>query len=304
MNVLDPWTCAHMKKEMENDMTIWKDYLGCEIRYIQTPSFGRVRIAEAGKGEGKPPLFFMHGIGGHLEAYAKNVKPLSDDFHVIAYDFLNCGFSEKMDIVFNPDVLANQLAEVMDVFGYEKAHLSGESLGGWVAGTFAGIYPERVEKIQLNTTGGIEITSEKGIQDMHNLIALMKKSAGTPTYDSILVRMKWLMHEKNHHLLNEELVGTRLEIYSNPDMAISNKSIGAFAASDHHAFDIPLEKIKCPTQFLWTRDNPIHTVDAAELACSKVDGATLYVMEGDAAHWPQYELPEEFNRVTRAYFKS
>ncbi|MAN66976.1 alpha/beta fold hydrolase [Hyphomonas atlantica] len=285
-------------------MTIWNDFLGCEIRYINTPNFGRVRIAESGKGEGKDPLFLLHGIGGHLEAYAKNVKPLSSDFHVIAYDFLNCGFSEKQDTAFNPVTLSEQLAEIMDVLGYQRANISGESLGGWVAGTFAGMYPERVIKIQLNTTGGIEITSEKGEKDMVELVELMKKSAGTPTYESTLLRMKWLMHEHNHHLLDEELVGTRLSIYSHPDMEVANKSIGAFAASDHHAFDIPLEKISCPTMFLWTRDNPIHTLDAAELACSKVAGASLYVMDADSKHWPQFEAPDEFNRVTRSFFLS
>lgn len=285
-------------------MTIWNDFLGCEVRYIYTPTYGRVRIVEAGKGEGKPPLFFLHGIGGHLEAYAKNVKPLSDDFHVIAYDFLNCGFSEKMDTVFNPVTLSKQLAEIMDALGCKKANISGESLGGWVAGTFAGMYPDRVIKIQLNTTGGIQITSEQGKKDLVELVELMKKSAGTPTYESTLLRMQWLMHESNHHLLDEELVGTRLSIYTHPDMAVANKSIGEFAASDHHAFDIPLDKIKCPTMFLWTRDNPIHTLDAAELACSKVGGARLYVMEADSKHWPQYEAPEEFNRVTRSFFKA
>ena len=37
----------------------------------------------------------MHGIGGHLEAYAKNVLPLSSDFHVVAFDFVGHGLSAK-----------------------------------------------------------------------------------------------------------------------------------------------------------------------------------------------------------------
>ena len=53
---------------------------------------------------------------------------------------------------------------------------------------------------------------------------------------------------------------------------------------------------------LWTRDNPINNVDDARVASTKIPRAKLYVMEADGAHWPQYEAPEEFNRVTRDFF--
>ena len=36
----------------------------------------------------------------------------------------------------------------------ERAHVSGESLGGWVAARLALKYPERLERLVLNTTGG------------------------------------------------------------------------------------------------------------------------------------------------------
>jgi hypothetical protein len=38
-------------------------------------------------------LIFVHGIGGCLEAYAKNIVALSDAFHTIAYNFV--GHSSK-----------------------------------------------------------------------------------------------------------------------------------------------------------------------------------------------------------------
>ena len=60
-------------------MSLWTDFFSAEIRYLTTPTFGRTRIAEAGRGKGET-LILMHGIGGHLEAYAKNVVALSDRF--------------------------------------------------------------------------------------------------------------------------------------------------------------------------------------------------------------------------------
>jgi hypothetical protein len=50
------------------------DILGAEVRFVDTKSFGRTRIAEAGRGD-RETLVFLHGIGGHLEAYSRNVAP-------------------------------------------------------------------------------------------------------------------------------------------------------------------------------------------------------------------------------------
>ena len=44
-------------------MSIWTDFLGAEIYFLETPCFGRVRIAEAGKGK-KEILSLMHGTAG------------------------------------------------------------------------------------------------------------------------------------------------------------------------------------------------------------------------------------------------
>ena len=68
-------------------MSLWLDMLGTEIRFVKTKSFGRIRIAEAGK-PGAETILFQQGINGHLEAFAKNLIALSEGFHVVAFDFV------------------------------------------------------------------------------------------------------------------------------------------------------------------------------------------------------------------------
>lgn len=282
-------------------MSLWLDFLGAEIRHVNTRSFGRVRIAEAGKGKGDT-LVLMHGIGGHLEAYAKNIVALSDTFHVVAFDFVGHGLSEKRLPTFSPAVLAEQLGELMDELGVARAHLSGESLGGWVAGEFALRQPDRVRRLVLNTAGGIPIVSEKGRQDLQQLIALTARNANQmPTRESVLTRMKWLLHESNWGLLTQELVGTRLHFYSQPDAALAAPAIGRFMSGDTSELLLKLEQLTVDTLFFWTRDNPIHDLEAAKAAVARTPKGRLYVMKADAAHWPQYESPEEFNSVVRQF---
>lgn len=283
-------------------MSLWLDMLGTQLRTIETKSFGHTRIAEAGT-EHRETVIFMHGIGGHLEAYARNLTALADRFYCIAFDFVGHGLSNKPVIDYSPLVLVQHLGEVMDALGLKKAHLSGESLGGWVGGLFAARYPERVDRLMLNTAAGIPIVSEKGRQDLQDLITLSQKAAahGPPTFETVMNRMKWLFHPVNHAMITDELVNTRLRFYSQPVMREVAPRVLAMIGQ-HDDYLIPLDQVACETLFLWTEDNPVHDVEAARQSVAKVPRSKLYIMRNPSAHWPQFEAPEEFNAVTRQFF--
>ena len=281
-------------------MTIWLDMLGAEVRFVSTKSFGRVRIAEAGRDKPET-LFLLHGIGGHLEAYSKNIVALSEHFHVVAYDYMGHGLSEKKVIDYSPVVLGDHLGELMDALEVRRAHLSGESLGGWISGLFAVSNPERVSRLILNTSAGIPVRTEKGKQELEALRTLSQKAAAQgPSYESIQNRMKWLFHPENHGMITDELIKTRLYFYTRPGMKDVAPRVLAMIGK-HDDYLIPLEKIQTQTLFLWTTHNPVHDVETARLASEKVKGSQLYVMKGTAGHWPQYEAPEEFNEVSRKF---
>lgn len=282
-------------------MSLWLDLLGSQLRFIETKTFGRTRIAEAGT-EHQDTVIFMHGIGGHLEAYARNITALADRFHTIAFDFVGHGLSAKPVMDYSPLVLVQHLGEVMDALGLAQAHLSGESLGGWVGGIFAAHHPQRVQRLMLNTCAGIPIVTDKGRQDLQELITLSEKAAahGPPTFETVTNRMKWLFHPQNHAMISEELVNTRLRFYSQPGMREVAPRVLAMIGQ-HDNYLIPLEKLGCETLFLWTHDNPVHDVEAARQSAAKVAHSQLYLMHNPSAHWPQYEAPEEFNAVTRQF---
>jgi len=282
-------------------MSLWLDFLGAEIRHVDTPGFGRIRIAEAGPRDA-PAILFQHGLGGHLEAYSKNLLPLSDEFRTIAFDYVGHGLSHRKPMEYTPLVLAEQLRELMDALGLARAHLSGESLGGWVSGFFAAKYPERVDRLMLNTAAGIPIVSARGQEDLANLMALSRRNADqAPTVESVRARIGWLIHPANHHLISDELVQLRLRYYSGEE-ARAVAPMANRMLPRHDEFLIPLEQIQAETLLLWTRDNPIHDVEAAQAAQQRIANSRLYVMQADSAHWPQYEAPQEFNRVAREFF--
>lgn len=205
--------------------------------------------------------------------------------------------------------MPSRLKELMDVLGIGKAHISGESLGGMVAAHFAIKYPERTMRVILNTTGGIPIASEKGRQDLIDLANLTQANVGKPpSFESILGRMRWLIYEGNWDLLTEELVESRLAIYTQPDFQKSAPLVFARLNKAKDGDTMPdmvdLERIEAETLLLWTTHNPIHDVAAAELALPRLRKGKMYVMRKDCGHWPQYESPDEFDAIVVKYLNT
>ena len=85
----------------------------------------------------------------------RDIAGLAADFRVTAYDMVGHGWSDLPDRPYTIDVLADHLTGLMDELDIGAAHLSGESLGGWVAAWAAAHHPDRVSRLVLNTPGNI-----------------------------------------------------------------------------------------------------------------------------------------------------
>ena len=61
--------------------------------------------------------------------------------------------------------------------------------------------------------------------------------------------------------------------------------------------------IDSPSLVFWTDQNPFHGPDAAERLQELISGASIHIMKG-AAHWPQWEKPEEHDDVVLSFLNS
>ena len=141
-----------------------------------------------GKGE---PLFLLHGNGGSIEAFTKEIPELSRHFQVIAMDTRAQGKSTDSStepltyIKFADDVKA-----LADNLGFKKINILGWSDGGNTGLEFAIKYPNNVNKV---ITSGANVfpngVGEKMVEDMKNDTARMKAD-GKPKRD---IRLQQLM---------------------------------------------------------------------------------------------------------------
>ena len=281
--------------------SIWADLQGVAFEQAYVDAGGvRTRYLHAGE-KGKPALIFVHGTGGHAEAYVRNIGPHAEHFDVYAIDMLGHGFTAKPDKPYlMPDYLA-QLRGFMDALGIDKVSLSGESLGGWVAAHFAVEQPGRVAKLVLNTASGDKVNRDA----LARLREMSVQAVGDPSYERIKGRLEWLMHDKSH--VNDDLVESRRAIYAQPAMKQAIHNILALHTPEaRERYAITPEQwrqLQPPTLVLWTDHDPTATVEVGQQLADAIPGSTFVVMK-NCGHWPQYEDAATFNRIHIDFLKN
>jgi pimeloyl-ACP methyl ester carboxylesterase len=86
------------------------------------------------RGSGEP-LVLIHPLGAELVVWEPVLGRLARERDVIALDLPGFGASPPLpdDVAPTPQLLAGAVAEFLGGLGIQRAHLAGNSLGGWIA---------------------------------------------------------------------------------------------------------------------------------------------------------------------------
>ena len=272
--------------------TLWSTLAGLDHSIGHVPVGGwSTRVLRCGAG---PPLILMHGTGGHLEAYARNLPALAGRYQVIAYDYPGHGWTTVTGADLEIDDYVEHLAGLMDALVVPRAHLAGESLGGWVAVKFAARHPGRVDRLVLNTPGGTMATPEV----MERIRALSQAAADEPTDERIRARLEWLMADPRS--VTDELVAIRRGVYARPGFAESMRHILCLQDPRIRArnlvTDDELAAIAAPALVVWTSDDPSGPAKAGLDMAGRLPAGEFRLIQ-DAGHWPQWEQQPRFDRI-------
>ena len=278
--------------------SFWTDLMDTEITqgYISAGAV-RTRYWSAGS-ESKPLLLLLHGIGGHVEAYSRNIAAHSKHFWTVAVDFLGHGLTERPAGLYELPRYAEHILAVLKALGRESAHISGESLGGWIAAHLAVHHPEVVNRLVLNTAAGWTAHPEVMARIKH----LSIEAATDPTWERIKTRLEFLMHDKSK--VTDDLIATRQKIYSQEGFADTMRSIMCLQEMDIRRRNMiskeQYNSIKAPTLVLWTSHDPTATPEEGKQIADMIPGSR-YVVMNECGHWPQFEDVEVFNKIHLAF---
>jgi 2-hydroxy-6-oxonona-2,4-dienedioate hydrolase len=287
--------------------TIWVDLLSAEVKYYDAGGL-RTRAIEAGSGDA---LILLHGSGGHAEAYTRNVVPLAERFRVLSVDMIGHGLTDKPEGDYQAPDYAKHIVDLMDAAGIERAHLAGESLGGWVACWVALLYPDRVSKLVSITGTGLEVETDAASREHYErgsgeLRRLSQQFVQNPTKENLRARLGWLFHDPQRDI-TDELVELRWAIYKLPgaEAAVARTGKPGTGPSNPEYRLTPerLREIKAPFLFLWTEFNPSIPIATARRAHEQMPGSRFVELK-NCAHWPQWEDPAAFNRAVTEFLTS
>lgn len=103
----------------------------------------RMFYREAGP-PGAPTIVLLHGYPSSSHTYRELIPLLSGRFHVIAPDNLGSGFSARPDVPYDFDLLAAQIAGLLDALRIERAVFYLQDFGAPVGFRVMLARPERV----------------------------------------------------------------------------------------------------------------------------------------------------------------
>lgn len=94
------------------------------------------------------PLILIHGMGSASSAWQTILPELSKTNRVITIDLPGHGATNlPPGLDMSPKALADYVFETMDSLAIERAHLVGNSLGGWISLEMAAAHPNRIGSV-------------------------------------------------------------------------------------------------------------------------------------------------------------
>ncbi|MBI3210693.1 MAG: alpha/beta hydrolase [Candidatus Solibacter usitatus] len=158
--------------------------------------------------EGKPPLVLVHGGLDHARNWDWVARDLREHFHVYALDLRGHGNSAYAPgATYSVAEHVLDLSALLDVIKESPVYLVSHSLGGSIALSYAGIYPDRVKKVISIEGMGFPPNSKWHAPPVRRLREWIEKVRSTeqrephsyPDLNSAVARMK----EANPHLRDE-----------------------------------------------------------------------------------------------------
>jgi len=243
-------------------------------------------------------VVLVHGSGPGVTSYAnwRGVLPaLGERFHVYAPDMVGFGYSDRPEgINYSLDTWADQTVGFMNALGIDRAHLVGNSFGGAIALRIATQHPDRVGKLVLMGSMGVEFPITEGLDNVWG-------------YDGTLEGMKKVMgffaYDKS--LTGEELAQVRYEGATQPGFQESFSSM--FPAPRQRwveAMAIPEKEIaELPhrTLVVHGREDQVIPLQNSYRLEELIDNADLAVFS-HCGHWSMIERRDDFNRLVRDFF--
>ncbi|HEX2545981.1 MAG TPA: alpha/beta fold hydrolase [Ramlibacter sp.] len=254
----------------------------------------RTNYLEAGEGA---PLVMVHGSGPGVTAFANwrlAIGPLSERFRVLAPDMVGFGYTERpAGAQYDMDLWLRHLVGFLDALGLQKVHIVGNSFGGALALALAARHPDRVDRLVLMGSTGVEFPLTEGLDAVWGYepsVENMRKLVGVFAHDQ--------------SLMSEQLVQSRYEASVRPGYHESFAAMFPAPRQRHIArLATPEDRIRAlPHEVLVIhgREDRVIPLASSLRLHELIPRSQLHVF-GRCGHWTQIEHAGRFVRLVRDF---
>lgn len=244
---------------------------------MPTVKVGDVNIYYEVHGKGEA-LVLINGFSFSSGVWFRQVPAFSREYRVVIFDNRGSGQSDKPDVPYTMEMMAGDVAGLLEVIGIEAAHIFGISMGGMIAQHFALLYPKRITSLILGAThcGGphsiptdAEVTAF--LLDTERMQRLTLEEAARETL-SFSVSQEFI--KKNPGLIQQYIA--KIVEHPAPPHGYMRQ---AQAIMGHDTYE-RLPEIKVPTLVIAGHADRIVPVENSRLLASRIPNAELVILKG------------------------
>ncbi|MFI5365852.1 MAG: alpha/beta fold hydrolase [Candidatus Binatia bacterium] len=249
-----------------------------------------VNLAFYVSGHGAPVLMIM-GLGGRAADWGSVPERIAHRFEAITFDNRGTGKSDKPDVPYNLDEMADEAVAVLHAAGHQQAHIVGVSMGGMIAQLVALRHPQCVRKLVLlsTTPGG----SHTVAPDPAAMVALIPDMTQPP--ETIVRTTMQAIAAPGFADAHPEVIRSIVDTAMNAvtPQVVFVRQMAAIMASDRYP-DLP--NIKAPTLVIHGDADPLVPYANGQILAERIPGARLATLH-NCGHLAMWEQPAELSAL-------
>jgi pimeloyl-ACP methyl ester carboxylesterase len=256
--------------------------------FAEVNDAGRTRIWFESQGEG-PAILFAHGAGGNAAIWYQQVAFfVRQGFRCITFDHRTFARSPAPAATISTPQFRDDAVSVLDAAGVDRAHLVGQSMGGFTVLRMALDVPERVASLTFSATPG-------GLPNPSPTVAAANLTRSDENSGDNILRTMSRKSSTNPALMQlyQAISGFNLEFRITSLRALGRNPVSLDEASG----------LRCPVLFIAGAEDPLFPAELLRTYLPHIPGSRLVVIE-DSGHSPYFEQPEAFNRELLAHLRA